>query len=85
MREKNKIEYNDKDNEALIRKYDGYMRIYKKKQEGNSGNKQYFESPLVKEIVKNKGIQFNADMVEKVVKTWKIKDEYGTNFNNIFD
>ena len=58
----------------MVRKYDGYIRIYKKKQDSSNSAKQYFESPLVKDIVKNKGIQFSGDMVEKTMKTYKIKE-----------
>ena len=38
----------------------------------------------MKDIVKNKGIQFSGDMVEKAMKTYKIKEEYGTNMKNFF-
>ena len=77
-----RIRYSDKDNENVVRKYDGYIRIYKKKQDSSNPTKQYFESPLVKDIVKNKGIQFSGDMVEKAMKTYKIKEQYGTNVKN---
>lgn len=82
---RSKISYNEKDNQDIVRKFDGYMKIYKKKLDNsNTNHKQYFESPLVKDIVRNKGIQFNGDMVEKVMKTYKIKDEYGTNIRSNF-
>lgn len=43
MQNKKKINYNEKDNQDLIRKFDGYIKIYKKKQDNSNNNtKQYF-------------------------------------------
>lgn len=57
------------------------MKIYKKKLANaqKSTSKEYFESPFLQDMCKNKNVQYSGDIVEKFSKKFGV-DQYSSGY-----